>query len=187
MKFKSCTKCKQEKPVNEFGVHKSRKDGLRSVCKVCNTEQAILYAKKNVKKVVEYQTEYRKKNRIKINEQIKQTKEQNKDYYERIRKLWKQNNKEKLVVYNQNRKVRKRNLSGKISPSISRKLSRLQNDRCANCTKKLNGQYHLDHIFPLSLGGAHDDNNLQLLCPKCNLTKYTKDPIVWANQNGRLL
>lgn len=36
-------------------------------------------------------------------------------------------------------------------------------------------------------GGIHGDENLQLLCPACNLKKSNKDPIVWANQNGRLL
>jgi hypothetical protein len=45
----------------------------------------------------------------------------------------------------------------------------------------------LDHMMPIDLGGLHADENLQLLCPTCNLRKYNKDPIAWANENGRLL
>lgn len=30
---------------------------------------------------------------------------------------------------------------------------------------------HIDHIFPLALGGSNDLVNLQLLCETCNLKK----------------
>jgi 5-methylcytosine-specific restriction endonuclease McrA len=31
--------------------------------------------------------------------------------------------------------------------------------------------YHLDHVVPRSRGGSDDERNLQLTCPKCNLSK----------------
>lgn len=187
MNSKICSKCKAEKSIFQFGAHKSRKDGLRSVCKDCNTSQAIDYARKNKDKVSKYQKEYKQKNKLKINEQIKAIKKSAKEHYDLIKKLWKINNKEKLAIYNQNRKARKRNQLGNISPLLINKLLVLQNNRCANCHVELNNKYHMDHIIPISLGGKHDDGNLELLCPKCNLRKSNKDPIVWANENGRLL
>lgn len=41
--------------------------------------------------------------------------------------------------------------------------------------------FHLDHILPLALGGKHEDNNLQLTCPTCNLRKSKKHPVDFLN------
>ncbi len=41
--------------------------------------------------------------------------------------------------------------------------------KCANCeTTKL---LEIDHIIPLSRGGREDENNMQILCRKCNRKK----------------
>jgi hypothetical protein len=44
----------------------------------------------------------------------------------------------------------------------------------------LHKRYHVDHVMPLSKDGLHDKDNIQLLCPKCNLSKAAKDPYEWA-------
>lgn len=41
--------------------------------------------------------------------------------------------------------------------------------------------------MPLARGGGNGIGNIQLLCPPCNLRKGSKDPIKWAQKNGRLL
>lgn len=38
MEIKQCTKCKKDKPVTEFGKHKSGKGGLRAVCRCCHRD-----------------------------------------------------------------------------------------------------------------------------------------------------
>uniref|UniRef100_UPI00109F850E HNH endonuclease n=1 Tax=Ningiella ruwaisensis TaxID=2364274 RepID=UPI00109F850E len=52
--------------------------------------------------------------------------------------------------------------------------------RCQCCKVKLNKKHRglttplapeLDHIIPLSKGGAHTRSNVQLLCRSCNLNK----------------
>lgn len=45
--MKRCTKCKLEKPQNEFFKDKQKKTGYRPDCKVCNTNAYKKYAKKN--------------------------------------------------------------------------------------------------------------------------------------------
>ena len=46
-----------------------------------------------------------------------------------------------------------------------------QSGQCPLCETNIRNDYHLDHVFPLSLGGASTLANLQLLCPPCNLQK----------------
>lgn len=67
-----------------------------------------------------------------------------------------------------------------------RKIHAAQGGRCAGCLKPVTS-YHADHVVPLALGGAHDISNIQVLCAPCNLSKHKKDPIAWANENGRLI
>lgn len=66
-------------------------------------------------------------------------------------------------------------------------LFRMQRGKCANCFCSIKSGWHNDHIVPLSKGGGNDIRNIQLLCQPCNNKKYNKDPIVWAQKNGRLL
>jgi 5-methylcytosine-specific restriction endonuclease McrA len=44
----------------------------------------------------------------------------------------------------------------------------------------------VDHVLPLSRGGSNGPENLQLLCPKCNLVKGSRHPDDWARENGLL-
>lgn len=49
-----------------------------------------------------------------------------------------------------------------------------ERDKCAQCGKsisELQGEFHIDHIVPLSKFGFNDIANLQLLCQDCNLAK----------------
>ena len=62
-----------------------------------------------------------------------------------------------------------------------------QRGKCVNCLKGISDGYHIDHIYPVSKGGTNYPSNLQLLCAQCNYKKSAKDPIDWAQQNGRLL
>lgn len=81
----------------------------------------------------------------------------------------------------------RKNIDGSYSKEYPSILYSLQKGKCVNCTKPLKGQYHIDHIQPVARGGTNHHWNLQLLCPSCNCRKHAKDPIVWANENGRLL
>lgn len=52
---------------------------------------------------------------------------------------------------------------------------------CGICFEKIDGDYHIDHIIPVSKGGHHCSKNLQLAHPYCNQSKFTA---IITNQNG---
>jgi 5-methylcytosine-specific restriction endonuclease McrA len=81
-------------------------------------------------------------------------------------------------IKNANRAKRKA-APGKLSYGIIPALRRVQRNQCAYCQAPL-GPYHVDHIHPLSRGGTHTDENIQLLCPRCNLKKSNKLPATQA-------
>lgn len=105
------------------------------------------------------------------------------DYYER--------NTERFTAYNRARKARKRSAQGSHTAKDVSFIFDSQRGLCANCKARLfksgKQKFHVDHIMPLARGGSNGKENLQCLCPACNLSKNAKDPISWANQNGRLL
>ena len=41
---------------------------------------------------------------------------------------------------------------------------------------KVGGDYHVDHVIPLILGGSNGPENLVIACPRCNLSKGAKMP-----------
>ena len=87
------------------------------------------------------------------------------------------------------RRAKKAGNGGNFTAAQIDDLYRIQKGLCAepSCRCRLRGKYHIDHIIPVDLGGTNWITNLQLLCPPCNRRKSNKDPIVWAQENGRLL
>lgn len=82
---------------------------------------------------------------------------------------------------------RRERMLGVLPKGTVQKLKELQRGRCAICGEKLKPGFHLDHIYPLSKGGAHTPDNVQLLCPGCNMRKNARDPIKHMQSLGRLL
>lgn len=67
------------------------------------------------------------------------------------------------------------------------KLLKLQNKKCAYCETCVKSSYHVDHIVPIAKGGKHVPDNLQILCPPCNLRKSSIMPHEFAQKIGKLI
>lgn len=99
---------------------------------------------------------------------------------------WSKNNPDKRKANFHNRRESKK--TGTISKIRIKRLLSLQRRKCYYCgTPFINSDFHVDHIIPLAKGGTNTDDNIQLLCPRCNLSKGAKDPIEFRQQQGFLL
>ena len=148
------------------------------------------WAKANPEKVTMYNQKWRGKNKEKVQENKKR-------YWQKIKSLsgekakrWRERRNKNKAVANHKRRASKYKNGGKHTAKDIDSIFLHQGGLCNFCGVKLirynKKQYHIDHIIPLARGGSNNPENIQLLCPSCNLSKSNKDPIQWARENGRL-
>jgi len=155
-----------------FHVSKTRKDGLQSYCKACLLDVNAAAVERNRGAVIKRQATWHQKHQEKQNARST---------------AWGNENKDARRIHNRNAKAR-RAATGTLSTDVAKKLMRLQRGKCTCCKVDLGDTgFHLDHIMPLINGGTNTDNNVQLLCPPCNLSKHAKHPIDFMQSRGYLL
>ncbi|MFH1741137.1 MAG: HNH endonuclease signature motif containing protein [bacterium] len=99
-------------------------------------------------------------------------------------KQWAAANPNKINAYSHQRRAK---YVGRYTDRDIADIRDRQRGKCGTCKANLKRTgFHVDHIIPIKLGGPNWPDNIQLLCPTCNLSKGSKDPFQWANENGRL-
>lgn len=83
-------------------------------------------------------------------------------------------------------KAKRRGL-GRLPRGTVKRIGELQRWQCIVCRIDIREKFHLDHIFPIAKGGEHKAENLQLLCPTCNVRKNAKHPVDFMQEKGFLL
>ena len=123
MQLKKCSKCGEEKPLEEFYKDKIKKDGRSSYCKICSSQRCKRYYQKNSEVIKNASSNWQKNNRDKRNAWVKKWKDihrdevrasgreyyrKNKHVYERYRALNKDrlDEKQKEWVYKNKEKVK---------------------------------------------------------------------------------
>lgn len=204
--MKTCTKCKIEKPLSDFVESKKAVSGILSRCKVCAKETNSAYQLKNKERISARKRSFRESNSEKISardaayrelrrkelaEYQRKYRKENQEKVASYFKCWASENHGKIISNVRNRRALKANAAGSHTIQEIMSIFERQQGLCANCQARLfksgKQKYHVDHIMPLVLGGSNWASNLQCLCPTCNLRKSAKDPISWAQENGRLI
>ena len=98
METKICTKCKIEKPVNEYDKRKRNKSGIKASCKSCNKVLRNKWQKENKEKLKKKRKEWRDKNPEKMKKSNKKYRDENSEKIKETREL--EENKEKRRIYN---------------------------------------------------------------------------------------
>jgi 5-methylcytosine-specific restriction endonuclease McrA len=148
---------------------------------------AANYRAKNADKILEIGRAYRLENRDKIIARCADYYAKNKDRYSKYRS----ENRHIASANERKRRARLAGADGSHTHEDIERIFKMQRGACVYCNAKLkksgDGKMHVDHIQPLSKGGANWPHNLQLLCPRCNLTKRATDPFEFARRRGMLV
>lgn len=186
--MKVCRVCGEEKPLSEFHRRKGSPDGHRNDCKECNRaesrewyrqnrdewkEHSNQYYAENRKERIAYKRRYHKQNVDAHRAYMKKYYRKNKEAAKIARRRWAKRNPVKRRAISQRYTARKNGAPGRgvTAEDIERILER-DGHQCLVCGAI--EDLEMDHIIPLSRGGAHDPSNLQTLCRSCNSSKYTR-------------
>ena len=184
--MKVCSKCKENKPLHLFFKNRSRKDGYHHACKAksCNLRVPELikaaskrYYDRNIDKIKERDRAYRVKNSVQIDKRnyaYQLARAKTDPSYRAIRNA-------RLRVSNF---LRQRNkFSKSLGCSYKFFVNHLEAQFQPGMTWENYGEWHIDHIYPLSVaylegpvsfGLACNFRNLQPLWAKENLSKGAK-------------
>lgn len=158
--MKTCTKCKEVKPLDWFAKNKRTKDGRKSYCRSCQREYRSAYNVANLIRRREYDQEYYRANANRILE---------------YKREYRQANPEKVRATSAVRRARKRSaFVENFTPSDVVQVWG-ENPTCIYCQK--NPAEHKDHFVPLARGGEHSLANATWpACAPCNLRKADRNP-----------
>lgn len=154
----------------------SKRCRQRPKAKKEHLEKQLAYASKNR----EQEKERSRNWRLKYPEKAAQS---HRDYYLRNHPIVRQKakeyrleNMEQYRQYSANYKALKKAKGERLSNGRIKHMLIEQSWKCNACKADMKtAGYHLDHIVALTRGGEHRDENVQLLCPTCNLRKGKKN------------
>lgn len=181
---KRCGHCRQMLPVSMFRQDKTTATGLFSFCRSCASEYAKTHCKDNPYIYKRSQLKYILSGKAKENQ--RKWRKEHPGLASSYTKKWQAANKDKQRELERKRRARKVSATGSHTVEDINNIIVRQGNRCSVCRVKL-VKRHIDHIIPLALGGSDDKCNIQILCPKCNMSKGKKDPIEFMQSRGFLL
>lgn len=196
---KCCTRCGKEYPATlEYFTSRAKgRFGLASECKDCEHIRQAAYRAVSKDKKRERNQRYYAENKAREKKRIKRYYEQNKDKFHqryiatRDRKLekqkqWARANSENIRIRAMRRRSRVKSADGDVTTEEVMMQYKRQRTKCYYCGCLLMGNYHIDHVIPISRGGRNAIDNIVLACPSCNREKNARLPHEWA-KGGRLL
>lgn len=148
---KVCTKCKEGKPATTefFSPDPIRPSGLHSWCRRCVTDDGLARQRQNPARVNARQRE------------------------------WVRRNPEMARAQSHNARAKQWRVPGRITGPELKARYEAQEGRCHWCGTPLDDGYEVDHLIPLSKGGANDISNVVCACVRCNASRGAKLPGDW--------
>ena len=184
MTMKTCTKCAENKPLDQFYRARNAKDGRDSRCIACEKARLAKWAADNPERRREAQARYnatdksrdkqrrwRENNPERAAEVVAAFRERNpnagkeatkRHYYADIEHS-------RQLLRNRAHLRRARMANNGVFGVTTKDIRRLLSQPCAYCGSTESPT--VDHIIPIARGGRHSVGNLQCLCASCNFSK----------------
>ena len=196
MDSKTCTKCGEEKPLDQYSQNGKRADGsqkYRPDCKDCVRERYAAYYRKHGERIRSNVSAYRKENPHKVREtrarHYRENREEILAYHARLRieradelrerraaRYAENPDKYREAQAPRNRRYRARKAAVQENYTAADKAYTMDlfNHQCFRCNAEDN--LAIDHHYPLSKGHALTRENAVVLCRSCNSSKGDKLP-----------
>lgn len=179
---KSCTKCGQVKPLDEFHRDKNRKDGRCPHCRMCAITAAVKYNRAHPKRHAIQQARWQRQNRARARAASAR-------WYDAHYATWRAKNHKRPRAYE---KARKKKYPEKVNADTARRRAMKLHatpkwanqffieeiyDLARLRTKHTGYEWQVDHIVPLRsklVCGLHWEGNLRVIPKKANLQKSNR-------------
>lgn len=186
METKICSKCKEEKFINDFGKNKRKSDGLEPRCRECvNTASRERYAKDPQKKIAQTR-KYHLEHPEWSKQQLRKHHEANAAIRYERQKLRLQDPEKRAKARESSRRsearrraIKRAGVADFISVQQVTSLIKDFNNQCYICLAEFNDiiELQLDHFMPIAKGGQHTLENIKPACADCNRRKNAIWPI----------
>ena len=188
MANKTCTKCRESKPLEQFSRNSRTKDGYRSSCKLCQADYQKKWREANREKLAAQKKAYYEANRAKALDCNRAWREANKERYAARKK-------EYLKAYRQTAEGRAKRRAAqtryyrllaeaKSEPYLREEIFERDGWVCQLCDEPIDPTIRyeddpgecatIDHVVPLSLGGDDTPANVQAAHGSCNYGKCNR-------------
>lgn len=187
-----CRTCGIEKSFEDYPRNKSKKNGRETACNECARIKAAKWYVENHERGLETRRKYYTENTEFCIASSKQWRLDNPEQKAANDRQWREANPERKASNDRQWVLANREASRKYKLIYQRKrlaiikasgwvmtdefvnaMKIAQNNECNLCKTDITLKYHTDHIHPLSRDGKHTPQNIQVLCPLCNLRKST--------------
>lgn len=192
---KKCTKCEQVKPLTDFCRDRQKKDGLAFWCRPCKSGATVEYQRTPAGRLTskERAARYHAAHPERAAERGRRWREKNPTYAADRNREWREKNPGAAAAYylahKEETMARVLKRRGHITDTRDGRISfkalwEMQEGTCGICAELIDHTLpwpdprsaSIDHIVPLSKGGAHKQSNLQYAHFSCNLAKRDKLP-----------